>query len=268
MCLETLSTPGGDPGSNPGGACKRAVMPCCDREGATMAFCLRCVEIVCQQGPGHVGRCPKCRGFVKMAADGRGVELATLRGTCVMCRQDRQLVDSGTCDACALGMIHRLRYECQRCGGVQMIPHPMWRYQPTPAEFGHVSWACHVSCGDYTKWRVTPADMPRVPLADAPESWGVRDEWLAGVRQLRRRELEGASTTAAAAAVGGRERLAPGPSGDGARRHGGIHGYGGWRVEEGQGPLRGNGVEVGVGWWSGFLFVAAAMLYFSLPSEL
>jgi hypothetical protein len=31
--------------------------------------------------------------------------------------------------------------------------------------------ACHVACGDYTKWRVLRADLPRVPLADAPESW-------------------------------------------------------------------------------------------------
>jgi hypothetical protein len=58
-----------------------------------MAFCVRCVEIICEQGPGSVGRCPKCRAFVKMAADGGGgVEAAEMVGTCVMCRQDRQLV--------------------------------------------------------------------------------------------------------------------------------------------------------------------------------
>ena len=197
-----------------------------------------------------------------------------MRGTCTMCRQDRQLVDGGVCDACTMGLRHRLRYECQQCGGAQMvesrehlhrrqvfaaisgtpkfhfpplqchspfplsrmppfttsacttyspsqcnftrgvalrvlvcalvhgsakcpqilpvystvifqrgvrvwlqvrpcieIPHPMWRYQPGPAEFGHASWACHVACGDYTKWRVLPSDLPLVPLADAPESW-------------------------------------------------------------------------------------------------
>ena len=91
--------------------------------------------------------------------------------------------ERGVCDACTMGSRHRLRYECRGCGGAQMIPHPMWRYQPSPAAFGDVSWACHVRCGDYTKWRVLPSDLPRVPLADAPESWGVRDEWLAGVRQ-------------------------------------------------------------------------------------
>lgn len=47
----------------------------------------------------------------------------------------------------------------------------MWRYQPGPTEFGDVSWACHMACENFTKWRVLPADLPHVPLADAPESW-------------------------------------------------------------------------------------------------
>ena len=41
-----------------------------------------------------------------------------------------------------------------------------------------------------------------MPLADAPESWGVRDQWLASIREQRRREL------AEAAARGGGERAA------------------------------------------------------------
>ena len=87
-----------------------------------------------------------------------------------------------------MGARHPLLYECARCGGVQRIPHPMWRYQPTPSAFGDVTWACHVACDDYTTWRVHPDDAPRVPLADAPDGWGARDEWLAGVRAIRRNE--------------------------------------------------------------------------------
>jgi hypothetical protein len=41
VCLETVEALG---------VCARAVMPCCERTGATMAFCLRCVQIICQQG--------------------------------------------------------------------------------------------------------------------------------------------------------------------------------------------------------------------------
>ena len=32
----------------------------------------------------------------------------------------------------------------------------MWRYQPSATEFGTVTWACHVGCGDYTTWRLRP----------------------------------------------------------------------------------------------------------------
>ena len=105
----------------PTSASTLAVMPCCDREGATVAFCLRCIELVCQHGPGNVGRCPKCRAYVKISADGSAVEAAERFATCAMCRQDRQIVDGGVCDACVLGVRHRLRYECQRCGGAQMV---------------------------------------------------------------------------------------------------------------------------------------------------
>ena len=65
----------------------------------------------------------------------------------------------------------------------------MYRYQPTANDFGNNSWACHQRCGDYTMWRVANQDVGLVPAHDAPEGWGVRDEWLAQVREQRRREL-------------------------------------------------------------------------------
>ena len=88
------------------------------------------------------------------------------------------------CDACWLGNQIALRYECEGCGGVQRIPHPMWRYQVDgPEAFGHTPWACHQRCGTYTRWRVVPDDVARVPHGDAPESWGVDI-----VRQIRERQ--------------------------------------------------------------------------------
>ena len=204
VCFESpLAEDDDDAPSRDGAAGVRARMPCCDRgEGATTAVCARCVEVICSQGPGGVGRCPRCRAYVTVARAPDPdrpqprvvVTLADARGTCVTCRQQRELIlhldprGRGQCDACALGARHPLLYECARCGGVQRIPHPMWRYQPTPDAFGDVTWACHVACGDYTTWRVHPDEAGNVPLADAPERWGMRDEWLAGVRAIRRNE--------------------------------------------------------------------------------
>ncbi|EEH57116.1 uncharacterized protein MICPUCDRAFT_47417 [Micromonas pusilla CCMP1545] len=189
-------------------------MPCCDRDGATMAFCVGCVDIICSQGPGGVGRCPKCRALVRRSNDGaRGVFVgAELHGTCRMCLQSRTIVDveRNVCDACELGARHALWYECRACAATQRIPHPMWRYQPSAATFGNVTWACQ-RCGDYTNWRVHPDDADGVPLGDAPESWGVRERWLEDVRRTRN---EGR----------GRREEDAGGFVDGA------HGYGGWNV--------------------------------------
>ena len=35
---------------------------------------------------------------------------------------------------------------------------------------------------DFTKWRVHPADVQRVPAEDCPEAWGRREDWFAQVR--------------------------------------------------------------------------------------
>lgn len=113
VCLEQLDPP------SRGADGERAAMPCCDRDGATMAFCVGCVDIICSQGPGGVGRCPKCRALVRRSNDGaRGVFVgAELQGTCRMCLQSRTIVDveRNVCDACELGARHALRYECRAC---------------------------------------------------------------------------------------------------------------------------------------------------------
>eukprot|EP00656_Telonema_subtile_P057773 TRINITY_DN9582_c0_g9_i1.p1 TRINITY_DN9582_c0_g9~~TRINITY_DN9582_c0_g9_i1.p1 ORF type:complete len:239 (+),score=18.71 TRINITY_DN9582_c0_g9_i1:107-823(+) len=171
VCLETES--------------ERATMPCCDTTGSSISFCRRCVEIICKQG---LGRCPCCRAYIRIA-DGV-VSVSDNEGPCVLCRQNKILVDANMCDACVLGSRFALNYECQRCSRVQRIPHPMWRYQAHPSEFGDTSWACHQQCGDYTHWRVVPDHVSHIPLQDAPEGWGTRDQWLASVGEQSRAERD------------------------------------------------------------------------------
>ena len=62
---------------------------------------------------------------------------------------------------CALGFpIDRCRgYECARCHRIQEIPHPMWRYQKGPNDYGTASWACHQGCDAFTHWRIIPEDV-------------------------------------------------------------------------------------------------------------
>jgi len=146
---------------------------------------------VCEHGPGGVGRCPNCRGYLRVD-DGGVLCVAAHTDTCTLCRQPRVIVETRghvlLCDACLLGTQHALLYECQGCGRMQRIPHPMWRYQPTAVEFSTETWACHSRCGAQTHWRVAAADAANVPVADAPESWGLRETWIAAVREQRRRE--------------------------------------------------------------------------------
>lgn len=161
-------------------------MPCCGRAGSTLAYCRRCIEIICEQGRG-AGRCPSCREYIAVK-DG-GVVVTENRPQCRMCWQERALVDQGLCDACLLGAEYCFRYECDQCHGVQQIPHPMWRYQASPSAFGIATWACHAACGGQTHWRITPEDVTSIPLIECPEAWGRRETWLAVVQHQRRMEI-------------------------------------------------------------------------------
>jgi len=167
-------------------------MPCCGREGSAGGCCRRCIEIICEQARG-VGRCPSCRQYITV--DGIGlVQVTHAQSNCRVCRQVKTIVLGGMCDECALGARFRLHYECQKCSRVQVIPHPMWRYQPRPTSFGAKTWVCHQGCRDYTCWRVTEQDAALVPDFDCPESWGRREEWLARVRRQRDLEREGGAS--------------------------------------------------------------------------
>jgi len=179
-----------------------AELPCCTAPvGSTMRYCSRCIEIICEESPGGVGRCPTCRAWLKKK-EGGGFELGDEVELCNLCNQPRQIVHRAhggqlkVCDACFLGAQQQLRYECQRCHQIARIPHPMYRYQPTATEFGNNTWFCRKGfdgrgCDDFRNWRVCASDAHLVPAEDAPEGWGRREEFLARVREQRRREMRG-----------------------------------------------------------------------------
>jgi hypothetical protein len=159
-------------------------MPCCGRETSSTRFCKLCIETICRLAPGNCGQCPTCRQTITIEEG--AVVLATRRGRCRMCCQNNKVLpERNLCEACLYGSMHKLRYECDRCRRTQRIPHPMWRYQADPDSFGSATWACHQRCGGYTHWRVTPADLPLVPMQDRPASWGT-EAWMEQVRAARR----------------------------------------------------------------------------------
>jgi hypothetical protein len=280
VCLEQLDPP------SRGADGERAAMPCCDRDGATMAFCVGCVDIICSQvrsiqkffthlpvsmfdrvpfqltgelflygmalraQAASAGAPSAERSFAARTTARAGCSWAPsfkARAGCA-CSRGRSWTSRGTCATRASSApgtrcgtsAERARcvrrdcppprvpprhhhptahepprhliasYPIQSSQATQRIPHPMWRYQPSAATFGNVTWACQ-RCGDYTNWRVHPDDADGVPLGDAPESWGVRERWLEDVRRTRN---EGR----------GRREEDAGGFVDGA------HGYGGWNV--------------------------------------
>lgn len=157
-------------------------------------------QVICRTGlEGRLGRCPSCASWITLDGD-TVVTTRDVAGTCRCCLQQRTLaeVQRRLCEGCLLGQTFALRYQCDRCGGVQRIPHPMWRYQAEPTQPGTATWACHLACGDYTHWTITPQDAARIPPEHCPESWGRREEWLAGVRELRRQGAAAAATGGAA----------------------------------------------------------------------
>jgi hypothetical protein len=166
-------------------------MPCCDRDTSTIKYCRRCLEILCSQSQFGITRCPTCRSLVGWN-DGVLVrrEMPAIRQRCRMCCQEKVIAGQGMCQVCLYGNAHPLRYECNRCHRIQTIPHPMWRYQASPERFTTASWACHRGCGDYTFWRVVKEDIPLIPADDIPESWGMQDQALEAVRNIRRAERE------------------------------------------------------------------------------
>lgn len=180
---------------------QRAPLACCQKKqgehcatpAALAQVCWECLAVICAHGVEGVGRCPACKGFIRVAVcrkdDGseeNKVVVVDGIGICRCCNQQRTLVGEGSrlCDACVIGQHFCLRYECERCHTLSRIPHPMWRYQPSPASFGTQTWFCRV-CEDFTHRRVFPDDIGSIPLQDAPAAWGVQDEWFAAIRRER-----------------------------------------------------------------------------------
>jgi hypothetical protein len=152
----------------------KATMPCCARDGSTIAFCRRCTEVICERGGGGVGRCPTCRHYIKIGGDGE-VELAVLTANCRQCQQMRVIVDNDMCERCLLGTKYCFTYECDGCHQLQRIPHPMFMYQRAAAEFSTDTWACHRGCETFTHWRIVPEHSAHIPPEHCPESWGRRE---------------------------------------------------------------------------------------------
>lgn len=147
----------------------------------------------------------RCRGYIKINSGPQWeVMVTTHTAQCVMCRQQKVIVDEGRCSECLLGARFCFTYLCQRCGSPQRIPHPMWRYQDSPTAFGNNTWACHQQCGDYTNWCITPEDAAQIPPEECPESWGRHDEWLAQVREASLEMRRHPHTNEGGARPGGR----------------------------------------------------------------
>ena len=171
---------------------EKIFLPCCSSENSTIQYCAACIRIIAESGHNQgFGRCPTCRTYFRMI-DQRTISIVRSPGRCehcIRCFQIRLISDPvhQLCAPCMLGSQYNLRYQCNRCFGVQRIPHPMWLYQPSPDAFGEVTWACHQGCADYTTWRICPEDVYNIPLDHIPESWSL-ETWIESIRALRRRQ--------------------------------------------------------------------------------
>ena len=169
---------------------EKIFLPCCSSENSTIQYCAACIRIIAESGHNQgFGRCPTCRTYFRMI-DQRTISIVRSPGRCehcIRCFQIRLISDPvhQLCAPCMLGSQYNLRYQCNRCFGVQRIPHPMWLYQPSPDAFGEVTWACHQGCADYTTWRICPEDVYNIPLDHIPESWSL-ETWIESIRALRR----------------------------------------------------------------------------------
>jgi len=135
-------------------------------------YCARCIEVVCEFGPGGVGKCPNCRRFLRVNAAGR-LEVAERTGTCTTCRQSRVIVEERgphikLCDGCLLGTRHRLRYECDGCGRIQVRAFLL--VSPTPLTHQPIDPLTHLLRSPSRAVPAHPAPDVALP-ADAKRLW-------------------------------------------------------------------------------------------------
>jgi hypothetical protein len=184
-----------------------AKFPCCGHSGTeettTVKICTACVLVLTSptsDGSSRIGRCPRCRVWIVVktpqSTDDFELEITavTTAGQCLVCNQVKAhlVEDESVCDACFVGRRHPFLYECQQCHVTQRIPHPMYRYQDKPDQFGNVTWACQGRCGSFTNWRIRADQLPLIPVGDAPDAWGEDFMETARMRvQEARRELSG-----------------------------------------------------------------------------
>jgi hypothetical protein len=186
---------------------KFAKLPCCGQadETSSIKICTACVLVLSNptsDGTARVGRCPRCRSWIVVrtpsSTENSDLEISAVSnaGTCKICMQAKEhLVENASvCDACFLGRRYPLLYECDNCHVTQRIPHPMYRYQSSPEEFGNVTWACQGQCRKFSHWRIRPDQVELIPIGDAPELWD--NNYLEAARLrviLARNQLSGGS---------------------------------------------------------------------------
>jgi hypothetical protein len=169
-----------------------ARFPCCGHadESSTIKICTSCVLVLTNptsDGESRVGRCPRCRSWIVVRVlslaqhNEMQISAVSAAGTCRICNQVKDhLVDQEACDSCFLGLRYPLLYECDSCHTTQRIPHPMYRYQKSPEDFGNVTWACQGRCGSFSHWRIRADQVESIPMGDAPREWG--ENYLAAAR--------------------------------------------------------------------------------------
>lgn len=199
VCMEEETAPDDEDASN---RIIFAKLPCCGKANATstVQICTCCIILLSSptsDGSSRVGKCPRCRSWIVIAtpedttpAPELVITTVQAAGQCRVCNQvkDHLVEEDAVCDACFFGRRYPLLYECSACHTTQRIPHPMYRYQPSPIEFGTVTWACHGLCMNFTKWRIRPEQVRLIPVGDTPEAWGADFVEVARARLQQERQ--------------------------------------------------------------------------------
>ena len=151
------------------------ILPCCHKAYSSVQFCTHCIEELISSSSNAIFSCPTCRTFIG-PEQGKLVIKKNV-STCAGCHSIHHTIGSSQlCHGCIKmrNLMSQLRYECERCHGLQRIPQPMWRYQLTTSSFTTpATWICHQGCNSNTRtcWRLLTEDVELVPKAERPASW-------------------------------------------------------------------------------------------------
>lgn len=148
------------------------VLPCCHKDQSSVQFCASCITLLCARSSIATFSCPGCRSFVSLEFGELIINEKV--GHCSVCHLINHMATPELCHGCLKRRmtLSHLLYECEQCHGLQHIPHPVWRYQPSPSSFTvSALWTCHQGCDTRTNWRLLEEDLPRIPQAERPASW-------------------------------------------------------------------------------------------------